>query len=307
MRLVRVKAPQGKGRDVARLAFDAGISQASIHQQQTLKPDGEEETKDIVDVETSTPAAKAFLDSLMSADFFDPQQYSITVRQPRTIVSREGPQNLTRPLAEPSVDIFEELWQFSHVTYGFAGRILIGGMFLAYGMIESKLLIMIAGLLFLPLLPLLLAMGFGIWTRQWRLASQGLIALVAAVALLAGAGVLVASLTNPPLQYNEHNSLIVSFLISLGVGVAAGLATGDDVGRREMIGLAATAQLAIVPVWFGIIAVFGAPPLESSSPRQRVLTFAVNVGTVIASSLATYAVMGASGEGLRKFGRIAKK
>ena len=29
------------------------------------------------------------------------------------------------------------------------------------------------------------------------------------------------------------------------VGIAAGLATVDDVGRREMIGLAATAQIAI--------------------------------------------------------------
>jgi hypothetical protein len=30
------------------------------------------------------------------------------------------------------------------------------------------------------------------------------------------------------------------------VGAAAGLATADDVGRREMIGLAATAQVAIL-------------------------------------------------------------
>ena len=52
MRLVRVKAPQGKWRDVARLAFEAGVPQVSLHQQQTLKEDGQEETKDVIDVET---------------------------------------------------------------------------------------------------------------------------------------------------------------------------------------------------------------------------------------------------------------
>jgi len=75
-------------------------------------------------------------------------------------------------------------------------------------------------------------------------------------------------MTNPPLQYNEHNSLVVGFLISLAVGIAAGLASADDVGRREMIGLAATAQMAILPVWFGISLVFGFPAADTSSPYR---------------------------------------
>jgi len=40
--------------------------------------------------------------------------------------------------------------------------------------------------------------------------------------------------------------------MSLALGVAAGLATSDDVGRRELFGLAAATQVAILPVWFGI-------------------------------------------------------
>lgn len=301
MRLVRVKAPEGKGEDVARLAFEAGLEQVTIHQQRTLKSDGGQETKDVVDVETATPTAKAFVDAVMAAPFFDAKDYSIAIRQPRSVVSREGPRKLTWPLVEPSVDVFEELWQFSHVTFGFVGRVLIAALLLAYGMIEHKILIMLAGLLFLPLLPLLLAMGFGLWTRQWRLAGQGLFAFIVATALLVSGGVIVASMTDPPMRYNEHNTLLVGLLISVGVGVAAGLATADDVGRREMIGLAATAQIAILPVWFGISVVFGFPPLDSTTPGQRALSLLANVATIVAAAFATYALLRMRGEGLRRF------
>lgn len=303
MRLVRVKAPGGKGEEVARLAFEAGLEQVTVHQQQTLKPDGSRETKDVVDVETATPTAKTFVDAVMAAPFFDAKEYSLAIRQPRSVVSREGPTKLTWPLVEPSVDVFEELWQFSHVTYGFVGRVLIAALLLAYGMIEHKLLIMLAGLLFLPLLPLLLAMGFGLWTRQWRLAGQGLFAFVVATALLVSGGVIVASVTDPPMRYNEHNTLLVGLLISVGVGVAAGLATADDVGRREMIGLAATAQIAILPVWFGVSFVFGFPALDTATPGKRALAFAVNVATIVASALLTYALLKMRGEGLSRFAR----
>jgi hypothetical protein len=179
--------------------------------------------------------------------------------------------------------------------------VLIAAMLLAYGMIQQQLLIMLGGLLFLPLLPLLLAMGFGGWTRQWRLALQGLCAFLVAIALLIAGGAIVALVAHPPLQYNQHNSLLVSFLISLGVGIAAGLATADDVGRREMIGLAATAQMAILPVWFGICFVFGFPALDTTSPAQHALTFCVNAITIIITSLCTYALLGMRGESLRRF------
>ena len=301
MRLVRVKAPEGRADEVARVAFDAGISQVTVHQQQVRRENGERETKDVIDVETATPKAKTFLDALMAAPFFDSEQYSVAVRQPRSVVGRERPPELTRPLVEPTIDIFEELWQFSLVTFGFVGRVLIAAMLLAYGMIQQQLLIMLGGLLFLPLLPLLLAVGFGLWTRQWRLASQGLVAFLVGIALLISGGAIVAFVTNPPLQYNQHNPLGVSFLISIGVGVAAGLATADDVGRREMIGLAATAQMAILPVWFGICFVFGFPVLDSTPPAQRALTFGVNVVTIVVVALCTYALLGMRGESLRRF------
>lgn len=177
MRLVKVNAPEGSGEKVAQVAFDVGISQVTTDRLEVRHADGERETKDVIDVQdvqdvqTATLTAKAFLDALMAAPFFDAEKYSINVRQPRSLVSREKPPRLTWPVVEPTVDIFEELWQFSLVTYGFVGRVFIAAMLLAYGMIQQQLLIMLGGLLFLPLLPLLLAIGFGLWTRQWRLAA----------------------------------------------------------------------------------------------------------------------------------------
>jgi hypothetical protein len=200
--------------------------------------------------------------------------------------------------------MYEELWQFSHITPGFVGRVLIAGMLLAYGMIEDKLLIMIAGLLFLPLLPLMLAMSFGLKTIEWRLMAQGAAAFIVAIALLLGGGVLVALMMNPPILYNESNSMITGFLISIAVGVAAGLATTDDAGRRELIGLAATAQVAIIPVRLGILFVFGVS--SSEEPFKHIVTFLMNVTTVIVAAMGTYAALGMKGEAVRRFAKVER-
>src|SRR6185436_3649279 len=198
---------------------------------------------------------------------------------------------LTRPLVEPTVDIFEELWQFTQVTYGFVGRILIGAVLLAYGLVEYRLLFMIAGLLFIPLLPLMLSVGFALWTRQWRLARQGLFSLTIAILLLATGGVIVGLLTDPPVRYAEFNSLLTGLLISCAVGIAAGLATADDAGRREMIGLAATAQIAIIPAWLGLCLVLGFPVTDATPPSRKLLSLVLNIAAIIAAAFVTYALI----------------
>jgi hypothetical protein len=300
VRLVKVTTPEGKGEQVAQLAFEVGITQVSIQQQQVLSPNKPKQTKDTVNVETSTPTAKKFIDSLMSSSLYDPEQYSISVRQPRTVASREGPRKVTRPLVEPTVDVYEELWQFSHITFGFVGRVLISAMLLAYGMIEDKILVIVAGLLFLPLLPLMLAISFGLKTGEWSLLAQGAAAFLAAIALLVAGGAAVAAMMDPPILHNESTSLVTGFLISAVVGVAAGLASADDAGRREMIGLAATAQVAIIPVWFGISLIFGFP-LYGEPPSKRAAAFLINVGTIVVASLVVYALLRMRGESVRRF------
>ena len=291
MRQITVTTLKGSRSEIAQIAFAVGISQVSVSDKRILESDGTETVKDSIELDVATPAAKAFLDRLTNAPFFSRDEYSIAVRQPRALISRDELRRLTRPLVEPAVDVFEELWQFSQVTYGFVGRILIGGLLLAYGLVEYKLLFIIAGLLFIPLLPLMLSVGFGLCTRQWRLILQGVVSLALAMALLTIAGVLVGLLTNPPVRYAEFTSLVTGLLISLVVGVAAGLATADDVGRREMIGLAATAQIAIVPAWFGSCLVLSFPDADATAPAHHLLSLVVNIAAIIVAALATYAAM----------------
>lgn len=295
MRLVKISAPNGKGTNVAQTAFSVGIEQVSIQTAETHRAASEPQTKDVVDIETSTPKAKHFIDALLAADFYNSEEFSIAIRQPRSIISGDSLRELTEPLVVPATDIFEELWQFSHITVGFVGRNFIAACLLAYGLIHQQILLMIAGLLFLQLLPILLAIGFGAWTRTWKLVGQSASAFIVAVILLILGGVSVAALTNPPLKYDEFNSTFVGFLISLAVGIAAGLANSDDVGRREFLGLAATAQIAIIPVWFGICFVFGFPATTGQNEiTTRALGFGLNILTIIIASLATYILLGAT-------------
>jgi hypothetical protein len=306
VRQVTITAPEGKGGEVAKLAFAAGISDVSINSVRILKSDGSERINDHIEIETATHLAKAFVEAVTTQSFFNTEQYSITLRQPRSIVSGQDVRTLTRPLVEPTTDLFQELWQFSQVTYGFVGRIFLGALLLAFGIIQSQLLFIIAGLLFIPLLPMMLGIGFSLWTRQWSLLGQCVFALAVALALLIAGGVTVALLTDPPLQYLESNSLLVGVLISIVVGVAAGLATADDVGRREMLGLAATAQVAIIPVWFGVCFVFGFPAANPTPPQQRALSLLANIATIAIASFLTYAVLGMRGDVLQIFNRRQK-
>ena len=292
MRLVRISAPRGKGSDVAQIAFETGINQAAITQAESRDSKGDVKPKEMVDIETSTPTASVFLEKLLASDFYNAKDYTINVRQPRAIISKQSVRELTVPFVEPATDILEDLWQFNHITSSFLVRNFIAACFVAYGMIQQNTLLLIAGLLFLPLLPILLSVSFGAWTRQWKLVRQGALAFLVTIVLLFIGGALIASVSSPPLRYNEFNSLPVGFLISLAVGVGAGFATTDDVGRRELLGLAATAQIVLIPVWFGISVVFGFSQTSGESQiTERALAFAINASTIIVVALVTYILL----------------
>src|SRR2546423_8016378 len=257
MRQVTVTAPEGRGNDVAQIAFGVGISDVAINTVRMLAARQSPTNKDHLEIETATQLAKEFVEQLPTAPFFNCQEYTITVRQPRAIVSNDDLTKLTRPLVEPTCDLFEELWQFSQVTYGFVGRIYIGALLLAYGLIDYRFLFMIAGLLFIPLLPLMLGIGFSLWTRQWRLLAQASFALVVAITLLMAGGSTGTPLRNPPPCYLESNSPLRWFFISLAVGGASGVGPPRDVGRPGKIGLAAPPPGALIPAWVGIFFLFG--------------------------------------------------
>lgn len=153
-------------------------------------------------------------------------------------------------------------------------------------MIEYHLPLMIAGLLFLPYHHQMLALAFGANTRSWRLAGQGLLALVASTGLIFAAAACAAYFTGPPLAFDKFGTLLSGFFISLIIGIAAALASADDAGRRELIGLAATAHLTLIPAWFGINLVFGFP--DKHQVMERGLAFGINVGALTLGALAVY-------------------
>ena len=292
MRLVKVSAPRGKAADIARLAFEQGISDVTLQQVEQQKAGGTPEPRDTVDAKVSTRQGKAFVDAVIAAPFFNREEYAIEIREPRSILKATDIRDVTRPVPAPIIDIDEELWQFTHVTYSFVLRVLISSLLLSYGMVHDNLLFMIGGLLFLPFTPLVLACGFGSLTGQWRLVGHGAVAIVAATALIFAGGLVVASFADGPVLFEDFPPMIAGFAFSLAIGIASSLATADDVGRRELVGLAAASQLALIPAWLGLSLVYGLDGTEG----EKLRAFALNVAALVAGSITVYGYMFARGE-----------
>jgi hypothetical protein len=306
VRLVQVEAPQGQGEAVAQVAFSVGFQQVTVQQKQVRRANQAASAKEVVEVAGATPTARAFVDALTAAPFFNRQDYAVVVRDARSIVGREPVSEVTVPWTAPTTDICAELWQFSHITLSFAGRVFIAALILAHGMLQGHLLTMLVGLLFIPFLPLMLAMSFGWCTRDGRLARQGALALLCGLSTAALGGLVVARLGGPPVRFDQFGEPLPSFLLSLVIGIAAGLATADDTGRREMIGLAATSQITILAVWLGITLGLGLPEADRAVLGQRVAMLLLNVGTVVVAAAVAYGRLGMRGRGGRRpLGRAA--
>src|SRR5688572_6611806 len=124
MRLVRVTAPSGKGSEIARLAFELGIEEVSIHSVDQHKPGSQPVPRDAVDMQLATPECKAVVEAVVNAPFYDREEFSIEIREPRSILKSTSTREITKPISAPLVDIDQELWQFSQVTYSFVARVV---------------------------------------------------------------------------------------------------------------------------------------------------------------------------------------
>ena len=292
MRLVKVSAPRGKAADIARLAFEVGISDVTLQEAELQTPGQRPAPRATVDAKVSTSQGKAFVDALISAPFFDREEFAIEIREPRSILKSRPLREITHPVPAPIIDIDEELWQFTHVTYSFVLRVFISSLLLSYGMVNENMLFMIGGLLFLPFTPLILAFGFGMLTRQWSLVGHAFIAFVAAVALIYAGGLVVAAFAKGPMLFDDFPPMIAGLAFSLAIGVASSLATADDVGRRELVGLAAASQLALIPAWIGLSSIYGFDGTEG----EKLSSFGVNVAALVTGALLVYGYMFARGE-----------
>src|SRR5437763_1774205 len=296
MHAVRVRTPEGQAAEIAALAHEAGIQEACITSVYVHGPDRRAEQ---VTVEASTPEAKAFLDAVFGHRDFDPQTWSITSRELRAIFTRTPAREITRPLAEPALDVFEDLWQLSHITPSYIARAVSAAILLALGMMDNNPIAIVVAALFLPFLSVVLALSFGLWAQDLPLARQGAFAIIASLVCSVAAGALVAALHGGPMQFSAFEKPLVSFGISAVIGVTAGLSSADDTGRRYLIGVAAAVQYAVFPVWFGISLVLGFPGLSIIS--ERIATFVVNIVTIACMAALVYAVAGMRKEEVDRF------
>ncbi|HEV7802404.1 MAG TPA: hypothetical protein VGP15_15105, partial [Burkholderiales bacterium] len=165
-------------------------------------------------------------------------------------------------------------------------------LLLAYGMVHDNPLLMIGGLIFLPFMPIVLAFAFGALSRQWQLVGHAGFAFVTSTALIVAAGAAVAAFAEPPIMFDRFPPLAAGAVLSAVVGIAAALGTADDVGHRQLIGLAAASQLALIPAWLGVSLVFG----FSESPEEKIGSFGLNTVLLAAGCAAVYLSLAWSGE-----------
>jgi hypothetical protein len=100
---------------------------------------------------------------------------------------------------------------------------------------------------------------------------------------------MVAAIVGGSIQYDQFGTLYSNFVISLIVGIVAGLDTADKSGRREFIAVAAAAQFATFPAWFGLSLVLGFP--DSETTIWRIVTFFVNILTILVVSIGIYGAL----------------
>ena len=286
MHEIRATVPPECVSEVARLARGAGISRVTVAEVFVHGPDA---ARKQVSVETSTPKAQAFVAAFLDSPALSQTDYTLTSREVRGIVDDEPVSSLTLPMNEPFTDVVQDLWQLGHVTTSYIARAMAGAILLATGIIENNPVAIVVAALFLPFLAQVLAVSFGLWSRDRRLIVQGLRALFVSTALALAGGALVARIEGGPILYAGFKSPLSSFFISAVIGITAGLSNADDTGRRYLIGVAAAVQMAIFPVWMGAALVIGMPP--HSVLYSRLLSFAINLTSIAAFAVIAYAAL----------------
>ncbi len=299
MRLITVRTPAGEGAGMAQLAFTKGIEEVAIGTTKVVYANSKAVVQDVVEIETATPIAKRFIEALMAATFYNPQSYSFTVRHPESLFGAKPPKEEIHPIVRPTTDVYEELYQFTKVTVSLAGRVFLSALLLSYGMVEDFMPLIIAGLLFLPYHHHMLGVAIGSCIKEWQFLKQAALALLVSTVLIFLAGACVAGFTDAPVQFQIKGSPLSGAILSAIIGIAAALGSIDDAGRRELIGLAATAHISIYPAWFGLQWVFGNAGAHHAA--AYLFSFLIHVAVLIFAAIVTYAFTGMRGEGIKRF------
>ena len=269
-----------------RLAHAAGIDRIAVSDIYLHGPDAK---RQVVSVETSTPKARAFVEAFLGSADLRGADYSLTSRELRAIVNGDDLAGLTHPMSEPFPDVIQDLWQLSHISASYVARAAAGAILLATGILDDNAVAIVVAALFLPFLAEVLAVSFGLWSRDRRLIFRGLRAVSLSTALAFVAGALVAMLQGGPIHFTAFKNPLPSFALSAVIGITAGLSNADDTGRRYLIGVAAAVQLAIFPVWLGAATVVGLPAKQLL--WSHLCSFVINLTTISLAAVLAYAVL----------------
>jgi hypothetical protein len=286
MHEIRATLPPEHVAEATRVAREAGIDRVTVSDVYVHGPDAR---RQIVSVETSTPQARAFVEGFLASTKLCGADYSLTSRELRAIVNGDDLSALTRPMNEPFPNVIQDLWQLSHLSPSYIGRAAGGAILLATGIIDNNPVSIVIAALFLPFLSEVLAISFGLWSRDAQLIRRGLRAIAVSTALAFVAGLVVGGVEGGPIHFSAFKGPLASFATSAMIGIAAGLSTADDTGRRYLIGVAAAVQLAIFPVWLGAALVIGLP--ADGILWSRLASFLTTLGAISLAALAACAVL----------------
>lgn len=301
MRLITIQAPKGRGQQIAEMAMDLGIHSVGVSETSLYKGKKSPVSIDVVEIQSNTPKVKKLVESLMVSPFYSPETYNFTIRHPESLFGSEKIEEETKPVIRPTTDVYEELWQFSKVTVSLVLRVFLSAFLAAFGMREDFMPLIIAGLLFLPYHHSMLGVALAGGLKEGKLFGQSVLAFLTITVVITLGGVALALLTEPGIKWTQftETSVLFSFLISMAVGIAAGFGSIDDAGRRELIGLAATAHISVYPIWFGMKFVYGFDPHDK--PWHLLQIYLMDVGVLILFAAITFKTMKMKGKGINNF------
>ena len=286
MHEVRAALPPECVLEAVRIANSIGIERVTVTE---AFVHGLETEVRVISVETSTPKARAFIEEFLGSPVLSKVRSTLTSRELRAVISDSPPDDLTNPMSEPFPDVIQDLLQLSTLTASYLGRATAGAILLATGVLRNDPIAIVVAALFLPFLSQVLAISFGAWSGDWKLARQGMVAVLASTIAAVLAGALVAKIEGGPVLFSSFKGPLASFAISAVIGITAGLSCADDAGRRYLIGVAGAVQFAVFPVWLGLAMVTGLP--ERTVIVERLLCFAINLLTLSATAAIAYAAI----------------
>lgn len=285
MRHLIISVDPAKEDDVLRSAFAAGAGHVLRSSKQECAADGSSRTRTSLDVMLSAPRARRLINALSA---LPPGSWSVISVHPRSVFGGTTLFAETRPYPVAGLEMEDDLWEFAHVTTSLVMRVLLAGALVALvalGMVAGNLPVMLAGLLFLPYHHALIAVALAALRRRGALAGRAVVVFVLSTALLVIAGYLVAVVAGGPLGWHPQGGPVSALGIGAIVGAAAGFGSADDAGRRELIGLAATAHLSVLPVWAGLTLGLGTGDMAEMAAKATEFGLAVAALTVAAGAV----------------------